>query len=123
MKIKQFQIRTLTIAINQAQSASPLNIGEFDGGHIIFPNGWTAANLAFKMCDTQAGTYGPVKDKAGSLIELVGPPTAAVEVRQIPPELFNGANWLHIWSETAGADVTQAAARTITLALYSKPMP
>ena len=120
MKSKSQQVIT-TIVPNAGALSPAINIKDFDSGAFIIPAAWTAASLAFKVCDTISGTYVPLRDKAGALIEMTSMPTAASEARLLPAEVFNSAPFVKLWSETAGADVTQGADRVFTLCLVARP--
>ena len=104
-----------TIAINTA-IGSAVKLEGHEGGYIIMPAAWTAADLAFKVCDTEDGTYAIIRDTAGVAIDIEDP--AAGKAHVIPDALFKGAIWVKPWSKNATpateTDVNQAAARTIT---------
>ena len=100
----------VTIAASAALS-NAVDMREYvgDAGLIYIP-AWTAASLGFYVSDAYAGTYAPLRDDAGAVVEISGIQTAAAAWYKIPEEL-RGAAWVKLWSETAGSDVNQAAAR------------
>lgn len=107
---------TVTIAEDAAESgavnASPLAT-TFQA---VYIPAWTAASLGFKVCDTVDGTFAPLRDETGALIEVTGIQTAAAGWYRLPLELL-AAPFFKLWSETAGSDVNQGADRACKIAL------
>lgn len=108
-----------TIAINTAiTEAIPFH--EYAGGLVTIPSAWTDANLGFQVCDTLAGTYVKVKDKAGDPVQIESITTNATFAYEIPAEVF-GAHYLKLWSKSSTAatttDTNQAAARSLVLTM------
>lgn len=103
-----------TIAINKAIGSAVCLEGR-EGGYIIMPSAWTAADLGFKVCDTEDGTFAILRDTAGVAVDIEDPAAGIAHV--IPDALFKGAIWVKPWSKNATpateTDVNQAAARTI----------
>jgi hypothetical protein len=80
---------------------------------------WTAASLGFLWApdaatEPAAGDFVEVYDAAGAPIGLVVVAGKGVEILKT---CIIGNGWLKPWSHTAGADVNQGAARTLTFAL------
>ena len=105
-----------TIPINTAIS-NLVGMSDYSGGLIIVPSTWTDASIGFKTCDTQDGTFVPLRSQAGSLVQITGIQTAEADAYPLPDELF-GALYFKLWSCTAaGVDTNQAAARALTVIL------
>jgi hypothetical protein len=102
----------LTIAASAALSEA-IDMRPFTGGVISMPAAWTAASISFKVSAASNGTFQPLYDKNGTLVAVTA--AAATEIA-LPAEVF-GSRFIKLWSETAGADVTQDAARSITVSL------
>jgi hypothetical protein len=106
----------VTIANGEAESgvvsASPLATTI----QALYIPAWTAASLAFKVCDTAAGTFAPLRNEFGALIEVTGIATAAAGWYKLPIELL-AAPFFKLWSETAGSNTNQGAERVCKIAL------
>ncbi len=103
------------IAINTAKS-SVISMADYSGGLLQTPAAWTAASIAFKVCDTPDGTFVPLRDQAANLVEITDVVANAAAAYPLPDELF-GALYFKIWSETDGSDTNQQAARALTITL------
>jgi hypothetical protein len=110
----------VTVPISTALS-TPVEFRDWAGGILYAPSDIASVNLtattviAFKVCSTQNGTYLPLYDKTGVLVEIVVSLTA-LRAYPLPDELF-GAGWFEIWTEASGSDVVQAAAHSFTISL------
>jgi hypothetical protein len=103
-----------TIAASAAISAAIDNSG-ISGGAVLVPGTWTAANIGFKVCNTKGGTFVPLRDQAGSLVQITNVQTGEADAYTLPDELF-GCLWFKVWSCTsAGVDTNQAAERACTV--------
>lgn len=103
-------------ALTIASGAAVSDAFEMDDALFLvvhMPAAWTAASLAFKVAPEKGGTFVPLYDENGALLELTVAESTAVRV---PTNWLAGNPWVQLWSETAGADVAQGAARTITVA-------
>lgn len=120
-------MQTLTIA-NGAAISDAMYLGESvgDAGMIYIP-AWTAANLGFQVGvptpgtgrtspgeGTEPGTYVPLRDEAGSIVQISGIQTAAAGWYKLPDAL-RGAGWVKAWSQNAGSDVAQGASRAMVV--------
>lgn len=103
-------------ALTIASSAALSTAFHFAGGLglVLMPAAWTAANIGFKVCDTEGGTYLPLyQDDGSTLVEIASP--AADTAYTLPAELA-GATWVKLWSQDgAGSDTNQAAERSLTV--------
>ena len=110
------KVQTMTIA-NGAALSDAFDMRDYAGGHVYMPAAWTAANIGFKVCPSSGGTYLPLYDASGAIIEIASP--AVDKAFQFPRDLF-AATFVKLWSQDgAGADTNQAAARTLIIELKS----
>lgn len=83
------------------------------GGILMMPNGWDTANIGFKVCDTAAGTFLPLRNEFDTLVQIDSPDVD--QAYDMPSETF-AAHYIKLWSVTSnGTDVSQAAQRLITI--------
>lgn len=92
-----------------------------EGGMVEVPDGWTDANIGFKVCGTLGGTYVVAKDKTGVPIQISGVNTTTGAAYAIPVELY-AAHYVKVWSKHKTAatetDVNQTgSAKTLKLML------
>jgi hypothetical protein len=87
------------------------------GGIVLMPAAWTAASIGFQVSDSPSGTYYPLYDDGGTLVQISGP--AVDNAYSIPAEVF-GAAWVKLWSQDGAAvDENQGAERTLGVILKS----
>lgn len=105
---------------NGAAITEAIPFHEYAGGLVTIPAAWTDANLGFQVCDTEAGTYVKMKDKAGDPVQIESITTNATFAYEIPPEVF-GAHYLKLWSKSSTSatttDTNQGAARSLVLTM------
>src|SRR3990167_4981683 len=112
---------TVTIADNAAISGA-FRMHEYAGGIVTVPTGWVAANIGFRVCDTETGTYTILReDDADQPVQIVSVSTSASRSYKIPNDVFP-AHWVKLWSKSATAatetDVNQTGGPlTFTLML------
>ncbi len=113
------ELRFVIVTIPQGEAlSSPFEMKWAAGAGLMAPAALEATTvIAFKVCDTIGGTYLPLYDSAGTLIEVTVDVTAA-KGYALPDELFAWP-YVELWAEAAGVDVDQSAARTFTIALKS----
>ena len=108
--------RVLTVTIPASGSLSDaFDMGPFAGGYLVMPAAWTSASIAFKVAPEAGGTYVALY-KESALVELGG---STVSVAGGLPADLAGCRYVKLFSETAGSDVNQGAARTFTVVLKS----
>jgi hypothetical protein len=108
-------IKSLTIE-NGAAVSEAFDMAIHAGATILMPAAWTAANIGFKVCASSDGTFLPLYDDSGSIVEVSA---AASKAFSAPAALF-GASWVKLWSQDgAGSDTNQGADRAITVLLKS----
>ena len=117
-----FTLRTSSVINSTIPSGAALsaaiNMAEYASGQIITPAAWTAAAIAFKVCDTIGGTFVPLRGATGAVVEITN--VVAAGAFPLPAEL-SSSQYFKIWSENAGAgtDANQGADRVMTVLLKS----
>lgn len=101
---------------NGTALSSILSFYDFAYGVIHMPAAWTAADIGFQVAATHDGTYLPLYDAAGNLVEISSP--AVDQAMQIPTEVL-AVRFFKIWSQSAGVDQNQGAARALTVDMKS----
>jgi len=108
--------KSLTIANGEAVTEA-FEMANHAGGIVLMPAAWTAASIGFQISTTAGGTFYPLYDSDGSLVEISSP--AVDNAYSIPAEVF-GAAWVKLWSQDgAASDTNQGAERTIGVILKS----
>lgn len=107
-KYTKEQTKPATI-LNGAALSEVVGYGGFEKGILRMPAAWTAASIAFQVSNEITGTFLPLQDEGGTLVELT---VAVDEAFPLPIELA-GALYFKLWSETGGTGVNQGANRAI----------
>ena len=115
--VKGSAVKNATIAINTALVTAPITSEEFTQGSIEVGETWTAANIAFMICDTVNGTYVKARDDSGSPYVISGIKTAEAGSYKIPPEVLVHPYFKPRSESTAEALVNQTAARALKIYL------
>lgn len=112
--------RTTTITVTIAASANlsdALDFTRLVQGLVRMPAAWTAASIGFKVSGTEGGTYLPLYDDDGALVQIDAP--VASRAYTLPVALA-GALWVKLWSQDgAASDTNQLAERVIPVDLKS----
>jgi hypothetical protein len=104
----------VTIA-NGASLSQAIDFRQFSLMTVRMPATWTAASIGFKVSDTAGGTFSPLYDDGGSLVQISSP--TANNAYVAPAEVAAG-HWVKLWSQNgSGSDTNQAAARTLAVDL------
>lgn len=103
----------ITIAASAALSGE-IPMSEYTMGIIHMPDAWTAASIGFQVSPSSGGTFQPLYDNNGVLVEIPSP--TADNSFEIPPEAA-AARFIKIWSQTSGSGVNQVAERSLTVDL------
>ncbi len=105
---------TATIALGAAVSDA-IDMQQYAMGTVHMPAAWDAASLGFKVSTTLAGTYLPLYDESGALVQISSP---AVDKAYTLPARVAACRFVKLWSQNgAGTDVAQTAARSLPLDL------
>ena len=82
---------------------------------VHMPAAWTAASVGFKVAQEEDGTYQPLYDEAGNLVQIASP--AVDKVYSAPAEVAGGL-FVKLWSQDgAGANTNQGAERKLGLSM------
>ena len=101
------------IIASGASLSGAIDMRKLTMGVLHMPAAWTAASIGFHVCSTQGGSFQPLYDKNGSLVQISSPAAACAYV--LPADLA-GCHWIKLWSQDgAGSGANQAAARSFTL--------
>ena len=95
-----------------------IDMRDYSMGQIIVPSAWTAAAIAFKVCDTPGGTFVPLCGATGAVVEISGVLTSNSAAYPLPAELLSSM-FFQVWSETSGSSTNQGADRILTVVLKS----
>jgi hypothetical protein len=108
---KTIPVQNVVIAAGAALSDA-VDIRNFASFGWAINGSWTAASLAFQV-SIDGVTFFPLQTAAGALIEhaMTTTPNAG---RSLPVEALP-FSFVKLWSETAGASVNQAGARTFSI--------
>ena len=109
-----------TTILNAAALSGVVSMADFAYGLVCLPAAWTAASIAFQVCDSFGGTFIPLRTSAGAIVEITSPATGAAAAYPLPAELLS-CQYFKVWSAAAGAgtDTNQGADRLITIMLKS----
>ena len=80
------------------------------------PAAWTAADVGFYVSSTLDGTFLPLYDDAGAMVEIAGP--AVDQAHAIPVEVL-ASRFVKVWSQNAGVDANQGAERALIIDMKS----
>lgn len=105
---------TATIALGAAVSDA-IDMQAYAMGTVHMPAAWDAASIGFKVSTTLAGTYLPLYDESGALVQIASP---AVDKAYTLPARVAACRFVKLWSQNgSGMDVNQTAARSLPLDL------
>lgn len=107
----QRRVHTLDVTIASGAALSEaFDFRLYTMAVIRMPSAWTTANVGFKVCNTEAGTFLPLYDKNNTLVQIAT--ATASEAHSAPAELA-GSVWVKLWSQASGVNTNQGAARTV----------
>ena len=105
---------TATI-LNGANLSQEVDFREYSMMVIHMPAAWTAAFIGFTVSTTTGGTFLPLYDEDGNLVQTA---TAAVSTAIAAPPELAGCRFVKLWSQDgAGANVAQGGDRVMLLDL------
>ncbi len=110
---RQYSHNVVTIANGTALSDA-MSMRQFAGGIVSVPGTWTSASIGFKHSASATGTFQPLYDKNGNLVQMA---VSASGDYVMPVEVF-ACHYIKLWSQNgSGADANQAADRTLQVLL------
>ena len=111
MKIQRYHTQQkVTIANGEALSGE-FYLGPYAFLSVEMPSAWTAANIGFQVSRESGGTFVPLYDEFGNLVEIA-PSTGQMHVA---PAEVAGQLYVKLWSQNAGVNENQGAERTLGL--------
>lgn len=113
LKLSSTVPQVVTIPNGEALSDEAIIFGPYSRGVIHLPAAWTAADIGFHVSSDVDGVYQPLYDGANPVV-ISGPD--ADRVFPLPAGLAP-AHFFKFWSNTAGVDTNQGAARDIIVEL------
>ena len=103
------------VIANGAAVSDAIELSQFSGMIVQMPAAWTAASIGFKVCNTPDGTFLPLYDDDGLLVQIDSP---AVDKAYSAPAPVFAAMYIQLWSQDGSASATnQGAARTLTVTM------
>ena len=107
---------SVTIA-NGAFLSAEIDMRRYSGGDVYIPAAWTNADIGFHVAHTTAGTFVPLYDDNGNLVQAtVGAVTS--RAYSLPPEVF-ACRYIKLWSQLAGVNANQGGDRVMAYELKS----
>ena len=86
-------------------------------GTLHMPAAWTSASIGFKVSPTSDGTFLPLYDEHGTLVQITSP--SASQAYSLPTRLA-GCGFVKLWSQDgSGSNTAQGAARSFLVELKS----
>lgn len=103
-------IADATILIG-ANLSDEQDMRRYGSGNVYIPAVWTPADIGFHVAHTTGGTFVPLYDDNGNIVQMT---VGAVTDRAVafPPEIF-AVRYFKFWSQNAGVDQNQAAERDL----------
>jgi len=96
--------------------SNAISFYEYGYALIHMPAAWTAANIGFQVASEDDGTFLPLYDDAGAIVEIASP--AVDQAMRVPVEVM-AARYVMLWSQTGGADTNQGAERALIVDMKS----
>jgi len=112
--IRKSRVWQTTIANGEPRSGV-IDFRDVAGAILHMPAAWTAADVGFYVCDSATGTFQPLYDEDGTIVEITA---AAARSLVVPVELF-AARYVQLWSQSGGMSENQGADRVLRLSLKS----
>ena len=110
-----------TFSVNIASGGTltgAFHMTPFTMGLIRMPAAWTAASVGFYVSNSEAGTFLPLYDQYGSLVQISSP---AVDKAYVFPADLAGAHWVKLWSQNgSGTGTTQTRTGGTTIGVELK---
>lgn len=106
---------SMTLTMGTAGLSGAFPFSEFAGGVVHMPAAWTAASIGFKVSSTVAGTFLPLYDDDGNLVQIDSPTTSKAYAF---PDAIYPCRFVKLWSQDgSAADEAQAAERSLVVDL------
>ena len=101
--------------INGANLSGEIDFRSFSMMTIHMPAAWTPASMGFKVSTESGGTFIPLYDENGNLVQITSP---AVDKAYVAPAELAAVRFVKLWSQNgSGTNTNQGAARTLEVDL------
>ena len=111
---RDVQTKTLTIA-SGANLSDAVEMRAHSMLIVHMPSAWTAASIGFKISSDENGTYIPLYDDDGNLVQIDSPSASQAYAA---PTALAASMWVKLWSQNgSGTNTNQAAARSLVVDL------
>lgn len=114
--MRAFTTGTATILIG-GHLSDEFDMTQFASGNLYIPAVWTAADIGFHVATATGGTFVPLYDDNGNLVQIVAGAVTS-QAHNFPPEVF-ACQFVKLWSQNAGVNAAQAAERAVAFELKS----
>lgn len=111
---RESQLITVLIDISEDDDLSEeIDFREWAFALLEMPAAITACSIGFKIAHTSGGTFLPLYDHDGNLVQISSPSVDCAY--ELPPEVA-AARYVKLWSQDgSGSNTAQAADRSFTL--------
>lgn len=101
----------VTIPAGEALSTGIIDFTSHTMGILHMPAEWTAASIGFHVRSSRDGSFLPLYDENGTLVQIASPTINLAYI--FPPELA-GVLFFKLWSQNgSGIDADQASGRVV----------
>jgi len=108
---RKSQTETVNIASSGNVTTEIVDMRDYSLLLIHMPAGWTSASIGFKVASEAAGTFLPLYDDNGTLVQVDSP---AVDCAYSAPAEVAVARFVKLWSQDGSAGNTaQTSARVL----------
>lgn len=109
---RRSKTQTVTIA-NGANLSDEFPFDAFTMLIVHIPAEWTAASIGFKVASARGGTFLPLYNENGALVQIASP---LVDAAYSAPAELAGAQFIKLWSQDGtGSNTNQAADRDLVI--------
>ena len=106
---------TIDISADDDLSDAAIEMRPYSMMVVHMPAAWTSASIGFKVSSSESGTFLPLYDDDGNLVQIDSP---AASKAYVAPAALAPALWVKLWSQNgSGTNTAQAADRTFTVDL------
>ena len=114
--LRSHGVKSVTIA-NAGNLSDAIDMRPYTMATVHMPAAWTTASIGFKVSTSKGGTFLPLYDDDGNLVQIDSP--TASKAYTVPAAVA-AAHYIKLWSQDGSASNTaQGAARTLVLDLKS----
>lgn len=104
--------------VSIASGAAVSDVIDFRRGSLLvvhMPGAWTSASVGFQVSDARDGTFSPLYDDDGNLVQIDSP---SADRAYMAPAALAGARFVKLWSQNgSGSDTNQTADRSLRVDL------